>query len=536
MKRYRWGLSVCLAATLFFTPLLPTVPIPARPAPQPGQAPASKQLASKIETVVNGEDYRQAHWGILVVDSKTGEVVYVLNGQHLFLPASVTKIFSVAAALLALGVDYCFETPVYRRGELLGTRLRGDLILVASGDVTMGGRNDAKGNMVFQNHDHTYANSITGKAEVTNTDPLAGLKALAKQVKEAGINYVQGDVLVDDRLFERSPSTGSGPTIVSPIVINDNVVDVIVTPGAKAGEPAKVQLRPETTYVQMDAVVTTTPEKIPTHLEIKHVGGERFTVRGSIALKAKPAVRIYPVQDPPAYARALFIETLRREGVAVAASPLATTKAELPERESYAKMKRVARFTSPPFSEVAKVTLKVSHNLYASTLPLLIAAKYGKRTLPEGLQLQGQILSKLGVDVKTISFGGGAGGAGADQVTPAAAVALLRALANRPEYKAFEAGLPVLGVDGTLADVIATTSPARGAVRAKTGTYSWHDLMNDRALLTSKALAGTMVTARGRRLTFAIFVNNVPLPRGVQPAREGRVLAQLCEIIHQHAP
>jgi D-alanyl-D-alanine carboxypeptidase/D-alanyl-D-alanine-endopeptidase (penicillin-binding protein 4) len=55
-------------------------------------------------------------------------------------------------------------------------------------------------------------------------------------------------------------------------------------------------------------------------------------------------------------------------------------------------------------------------------------------------------------------------------------------------------------------------------------------------LLTSKALAGTMTTARGRRLIFAMFVNSVPLPRGLTPAREGRVLGQLCEIVHQHAP
>ncbi len=32
-----------------------------------------------------------------------------------------------------------------------------------------------------------------------------------------------------------------------------------------------------------------------------------------------------------------------------------------------------------------KVTLKVSQNLYASTLPLLVAAKYGERTLADGL-------------------------------------------------------------------------------------------------------------------------------------------------------
>jgi D-alanyl-D-alanine carboxypeptidase/D-alanyl-D-alanine-endopeptidase (penicillin-binding protein 4) len=94
----------------------------------------------------------------------------------------------------------------------------------------------------------------------------------------------------------------------------------------------------------------------------------------------------------------------------------------------------------------------------------------------------------------------------------------------------------VLGVDGSLADVVGADSPARGAVRAKTGTYYWQDALNDRFILTSKSLAGYMTTSRGRRLIFAIFVNNVPLPAGVGPSREGRVLGRLCEIIHQWAP
>jgi D-alanyl-D-alanine carboxypeptidase/D-alanyl-D-alanine-endopeptidase (penicillin-binding protein 4) len=220
----------------------------------------------------------------------------------------------------------------------------------------------------------------------------------------------------------------------------------------------------------------------------------------------------------------------------VDANPLAPPRAVLPDKLGYANLERVALYKSPPFSEVAKVTLKVSHNLYASTMPMLLAAKHGKRTLPEGLKIQRDILAKLGVDVKTISFGGGAGGAGADHVTPRATVQLLKAMAQRKDFNFYEAALPVLGVDGTLADVVDGKSPARGAVRAKTGTYYWYDALNDRFVLTSKALAGYMTTSTGRRLIFAIFVNNVPLPAGVGPGREGRVLGRLCEIIHQGAP
>ena len=50
-------------------------------------------------------------------------------------------------------------------------------------------------------------------------------------------------MLVDDRLFTRADGSGSGPAAVTPIMVNDNVVDVSITPGAKAGEPAKVTMR-----------------------------------------------------------------------------------------------------------------------------------------------------------------------------------------------------------------------------------------------------------------------------------------------------
>jgi D-alanyl-D-alanine carboxypeptidase/D-alanyl-D-alanine-endopeptidase (penicillin-binding protein 4) len=502
--------------------------------PAPVAAQAVTRWSERISQVINGRDYKQAHWGILVVDSQTGQTVYSHNADRLFLPASVTKIFSVAAALALLGLDYRFETPVYARGEKLGARLKGDLILVAQGDVTLGGRNGPRPDvLVFRDHDHTYANGGP-LSRLTDTDPLLGLKSLAKQVIASGVREID-NVLIDDRLFDRIQSTGSGPRAVSPIVVNDNLVDILVTPAAKEGQPATVRMRPETAYVRMDASVRTVAKGAATKLEVKAQGNERFTVRGQIAVNAGTRLCIYGVEDPAAYARALFIETLRRAGVTVAANPLVPPKAELPEKASYAKMERLGLFRSAPFSEVAKVTLKVSHNLYASTLPMLVAAKHGKRTLADGLRLQRKLLADQGVDVSTISFGGGAGGAGADQVTPKATVQLLRALAKRPDYKAFEAALPVLGVDGTLAEV-GRDSPARGAVKAKSGTYFWYDALNGRTLLTSKALAGVMTTARGRRLTFAIFVNNVPLPRGVTPAREGRVLGQLCEILHQHAP
>jgi D-alanyl-D-alanine carboxypeptidase/D-alanyl-D-alanine-endopeptidase (penicillin-binding protein 4) len=200
-------------------------------------------------------------------------------------------------------------------------------------------------------------------------------------------------------------------------------------------------------------------------------------------------------------------------------------------------MPRVALHTSPPFSELIKVTLKVSHNLYASTLPILVSlSQNGPATIHDGLRRQGKFLKDLHVPAETISFAGGAGGANADAVTPRAAVELLRAMTKQLEHQVFADALPILGVDGTLSDVVDEDSPARGKVRAKTGTLLWQDMMNDRNLLTSKALAGYLTTASGKELIFAMFVNNVPLPKGVPASREGKALGKLCEIIVKNAP
>jgi D-alanyl-D-alanine carboxypeptidase/D-alanyl-D-alanine-endopeptidase (penicillin-binding protein 4) len=182
------------------------------------------------------------------------------------------------------------------------------------------------------------------------------------------------------------------------------------------------------------------------------------------------------------------------------------------------------------------VILKVSHNLYASELPLLLAVKHGERTQPEGMRRQGKVLAKLGVDIKSISLESGAGGGNGDKVSPRATVQLLLAMRKRDDWAVFEAALPVLGVDGTLADAVGKDSPARGKVKGKTGTYTDRNLLNGRPHLRAKSLAGVMTTAKGKTLVFTLFVNDVLLPQGADSRREGRVLGKLSEIIQQNAP
>src|SRR5580700_1730138 len=95
-------------------------------------SPAQETLASRIDSIINAPEYAQAHWGILIVDAKTGSTLYEHNPDKLFAPASTTKLYSCASALAAFGPDFKFETPVYLRGPMSDSQLHGDLILVAS--------------------------------------------------------------------------------------------------------------------------------------------------------------------------------------------------------------------------------------------------------------------------------------------------------------------------------------------------------------------------------------------------------------------
>jgi D-alanyl-D-alanine carboxypeptidase/D-alanyl-D-alanine-endopeptidase (penicillin-binding protein 4) len=493
---------------------------------------AERDLVGQIDAVVNRPEYRGGRWGILVVDAESGRALYRRDADERFVPASTIKLYYAAAALAEFGANYRFETPVYARGQLQGGRLDGDLILVASGDPTLGGRNDGHGHMAYTDDDHTYANASGSESKATPTDPLAGLKSLARQVART-VRRVDGDVLVDDRLFARTPGNGNGPDWITPIVVNDNLVDVQVRPGGQVGAPARVTVSPETAFVPMDAQVVTAAPGEPTWVTVQAVGGNGFVVRGSIALDARPVLRVYGVPDPAAFARALFIECLRREGVEVSAALERPPQANLPDPSAYAGLTRVARFTSLPFSDLLKVTMKVSSNLYANTFPLLIAARYGKRTMAEGLQLQRQVLTGLGVDLDGISIATASGGTSEDYLTPRAVVQLLRVMARRRDYPTFLAALPVLGVDGTLADMVPARSLARGKVRAKTGTFYVPESRSAPGFLRSKALAGTLTGEDGRTLFFAMFVNDVVLPHGVTCQREGRVLGHLCEILEQ---
>jgi len=285
---------------------------------QSGSLLAENGLPQGILKIINDPLYKNSYWGILVKDLESGEVVYQLNADKLFVPASTTKLFTLSAGLDTFGPGYRFETPIYRTEKVdsQGT-LDGDLVLVASGDVTMGGRTTPDGRIAYTNMDHTDA-GMDGifEAILAETDPLAGLNELARQVAASGIKYVKGEVIIDDRLFETITSP-AGITR-TPIIINDNLIDFIIT-ASKLGEKASVDYRPRTIAYQVEAKVDTVSSNKEPQIEITSPSAGHIVVRGEVPEGYQPVIRVCGVEDSASFARTLLIEALERAGVSLEA-------------------------------------------------------------------------------------------------------------------------------------------------------------------------------------------------------------------------
>lgn len=127
-------------------------------------------------------------------------------------------------------------------GPVAGGVLSGDLILVASGDLTFGGRARADATLDYTDFDHNEAHSFYGSG-LTPEDPLAAVDELARQVYAAGIRRVEGDVVIDDRLFD-SFRVPNGDVLISPMSLNENLIDFTLAPGAQTGDRALLDWRP----------------------------------------------------------------------------------------------------------------------------------------------------------------------------------------------------------------------------------------------------------------------------------------------------
>ena len=495
------------------------------PTSAPATPPAAA-LAERIQQVVSRPEYRRSSFGVEFYDLDSNRLVFTLNADKLFVPASTTKLVTEGTALELLGPDYRFHTRIYRTNRVRkdGT-LDGDLVLVASGDPNLSGRIRPDGTLAFENHDHSYDASPETRA--VPGDPLLVVHELADQVAAHHITRVTGHLLVDATLFpegERELGTG---VVISPIAVNDNLVDVTIGPGAATGDPVVLAPAPPTSYVRfVNQATTGAPGSKP---EIRWAadsaaadGTHTVTVRGTFPADQPAILFGYAVPQPSRFAEVALVEALQARGVRIRVSPAGAPRDFPALAAGYGPESLVAEHVSPPLKEEIKVTLKVSQNLHASMMPYILGAVLAHEgTAEAGFAREHEFLERAGLDLSGASQGDGAGGAA--HFTPDFMARFLAYMASRPSFPDYLAALPVLGRDGTLWNV-QPDARAAGHVYAKTGTFVEVNQLNRALLVNGKGLAGFVTTAGGHRMAFAVYANNVPV--SADPGAIERTIAQ----------
>ncbi len=483
-------LIAALVAPIVAGGCMPGSPSPA-PTPVASISPTVRaQFANTVDSLVLAPKFRNAHWGVLVVDPATGDTIYSRNAAKLFMPASNMKIVTGAVALARLTPDYRYRTlfATVRRAadSTRGGWARGDSVL--AGDLVIVGRGDP-----------TVSDRMRGNA-------MVGLLAVADSLAAYGIRRIDGDVVAAGDAFP-GPVLGFGwswddldfpySAGVDDLLFNEGFATITVRGGAAAGDSATARTSPALTYPRLDVRVRTVARDSITR------GAGRVTVAqdGPVGLVrltgtvvAGDSVRVNVAhRDPSGAYIAALREALRLRGITLAPSSPAASRREYRR----ADLDSLFAVASPPMREILPAMEKPSQNQIAEVLLRTLGLEFGGAGLPDsGRRVVEAQLRAWGADTMGFVIRDGSGLSRHNYLSPETIVRVLSAMQRSPHFAIFRDALPIAGVDGTIGSRMRGT-PAEGNLRAKTGYI-------DRA----RALSGYVTTADGRTLIFSTVCNN----------------------------
>ena len=486
-------------------------------------------LGAQIADLLGDPGVSRAHWGIAVM-ATDGTPIYGFDEGKFFRPASNAKLFTTAAAMALLGPDVRVTTRVAAAIDLnhlqAGGVIPGDLLFAGFGDANISDRT-----IPYESPAARKQREAAGQA-LPPAPPLQKIGELATELADRGVRHITGNVVGGDTVWPWEPYPndwtiddavwGYGAP-VSALTINDNQIELTVTPAATAGAPATITMKPDIGYYQISGTIKTVVSEKDASVGIDRAPGSKtLQLSGSIAV-GHPDTEEIAIQDPAEFAAIALKKALEAQGVQVDGKAIARHAASS-EPESFSKISRtpielvwkaphqvcdfafecdgyqgktLVTISSPTLAEDVMVTLKVSQNLHAELLLHRLGKAYtGDGSTAQGARVVRQFLLNAGLDGDDFVFYDGSGLSGHDLVTPRATAQLLAYAIKQPWFAQWKAALPVGGEDGTLSSRF-PDAPLKDHLFAKTGTLG-----------ESRGLSGYVDTASGKQVIFSIFVDD----------------------------
>jgi D-alanyl-D-alanine carboxypeptidase/D-alanyl-D-alanine-endopeptidase (penicillin-binding protein 4) len=453
------------------------------------QATESGGLTKRLDRLVSRGPLAGASLGIYVERARDGKPLYSRGADQLLIPASNQKILTTLAALQRFGPSFRFETRIWAPEAPNADGVVEALIVEGRGDPVM-------------NSEDWWR--------------------LAADLRREGLRGIEGDLRVDDSLFDGPgwhPSWGrvSARAYHAPIgalTANYGSYFVSVWPQSDVGSSALVDIDPPVPYLHLRNLAKTAARSARPRLSVDRVRGARKDGSAEEIVRVQGVTRIgddvdrFPrsVLDPGLYAGSLLAYQLAANGIYLDGDVRRAPRGDAP---ATLVLERPGR----ALAEIVQLCMKYSNNSIAESLVKSLAAYSAdgfegrsseaptdepvhQGTWTAGVRAVRAELAELHVDLSGATLVDGSGLSLQNRVSPRMLVRALRA--GRESFRIgpeFVASLPIAERDGTLEKRL---RGGDGRIRAKTG------LLSDASVT---ALSGFAERPDGETLVFSILVN-----------------------------
>ena len=444
------------------------------------------RITRAFESLSATKGFEPALVGIYVKDLEKNKVIFAHNHKKSFLPASNIKLFTSSLALEKLGPSFQTKTELLIKGKIINGFLNGDLILKCSGDPSFGA----------ENPEHAFDEFV-------------------EALWNMGIRNINGNIIVDDTLFEEIIGYGKGwewdalTMYYAPpfgaAVYYGNIIEIkLIYQGN--GIPPKMIFYP---FIPKNFEIINMSICRPVSINTFHIIG--FPAAGKVYAKGffpflnRPFKWRIPVGSPSLYIGEALKRAVIKGGIGIDGGvfPIKDLKKYHYDEK---KCKTVKAKLSPSLFILINKMLKESNNLYAENIFRLTSIKEGRCSFNKSRKLLIEFLKHIGVDLKGFYIADGSGLSRLNSATPAQIGVLLEEAMKRDWFPFFFKSLPIGGVDGTLKFRFRNTH-IKGRIVAKTGTLS-----------RVSALSGYITRKNKKPIVFSVLLEGYVCP--VRKARK----------------
>lgn len=425
-------------------------------------------LAQALAEVLSDPALDGALVGARVDSLASGRTLFAVEPERLLNPASVTKVFTTAAALCLLHPAFRFRTEIYTLRDPEDGVLAGPLYVKGHGDPFL-----VNERLIF----------------------------LAHELKSLGIERIKGPLVLDDSYFD-DIAEGPGWTQddsprpymarMGALSLNFNTAAVLVFPGEQVGKPARLEMMPDCDHFELDNRTRTGHRRTRLRLDVADCGTRtRVMAWGRVSRHHRGSRHYVRVTAPSWYLGRALRHFLRAAGIR---TRRAVRRGVVPRWAD-----KLYVLSSPALGELVRKVNKRSQNFMAEQLFKVIGAELlgPPASWYKGQQAMNAFLAEeVGIPPGSYVLHNGSGLNDVNRVSASQAVQVLRAMWQRFDVRPdFVASLAVAGTDGTVARRF--RHPAlRREMRLKTGS-----------LEQVRSLAGYVHTRGDEALAFCLFIN-----------------------------